>query len=122
CRRSHHSMTKKIFLSALLFVATAASAQDTRPKTTLKVPNKTPTVANAAEAGDAAKLRSLIANGADVNLAQGDGMTALHWAAERGDEAMVKALLTAKASVKATTNIGNYTPLHVAAKTGNPAV
>ena len=115
-------MIKKILLSALLVVATTAGAQDTRPKTTLKVPNKTPAVANAAEMGDAAKVRSLLARGADVNQAQGDGMTALHWAAERGDAGMVNALLAAKASVKATTNIGSYTPLHIAAKTGNPAV
>ncbi len=104
------------------FAPLSAGAQDTRPRTTLKVPNKTPAVANAAMDGEAAKVRSLIATGADVNVPQGDGMTALHWAAERGDAALVNALLAAKASVKATTNVGNYTPLHVAAKTGNPAV
>jgi len=117
-------MKKSLATVAILVLTASAqlSGQDTRPKTTLKLPAKTPAVANAAEVGDAAKVRSLLANGADVNLAQGDGMTALHWAAERGDASMVNALLAAKASVKATTSIGNYTPLHVAAKTGNPAV
>ncbi|HEX7937770.1 MAG TPA: ankyrin repeat domain-containing protein, partial [Gemmatimonadaceae bacterium] len=117
-------MKKSLAAVAILCLSFAAQsrAQDTRARTTLKVPSKTPTVANAAEMDDAAKVRALIASGADVNQPQGDGMTALHWASEHGDAALVNALLAAKADVKATTHIGNYTPLHVAAKTGNPAV
>ena len=42
-------------------------------------------VADAAMAGDAGTVRALIAGGADVNAAQGDGMTALHWAAFHDD-------------------------------------
>ena len=38
-------------------------------------------VADAAMAKDAAAVRQLLKEGADVNAAQGDGMTALHWAA-----------------------------------------
>ena len=38
--------------------------------------------------GDVATVRALIARRADVNAPQGDGMTALHWAADRGDSAM----------------------------------
>lgn len=49
-------------------------------------------------------------------------MSALHWAAERGDVALAKMLLTAGANVNAVTRIGAYTPLHVAAKNGNAAV
>ena len=79
-------------------------------------------VADAAMKGDLVTLRVLIGRGADVNAAQGDGMTALHWAAERGDSAMIAVLLRAKANVGAVTRIGAYTPLHIAAKTGNPAV
>ena len=30
-------------------------------------------------------MRTLLKQGSDVNAAQGDGMTALHWAAQRGD-------------------------------------
>jgi uncharacterized protein len=81
-----------------------------------------PTVANAAMAGDTATVRRLVASGANVNIAQGDGMTALHWAAERGDVAMANALIKAHASVKAVTREASYTPLHIASKNGNAAV
>jgi ankyrin repeat protein len=79
-------------------------------------------VADAAMKGDLASVRALIARGANVNDAQGDGMTALHWAAERGDSAMTAVLLRAKANAGATTRIGDYTPLHVAAKGGRAPV
>ena len=75
-------------------------------------------VADAAMKGDVAAVRALIAQRADVNAAQGDGMTALHWAAERGDSAMTAVLIRAKANASATTRIGDYTPLHIAAKGG----
>ena len=79
-------------------------------------------VADAAMKRDLATVRTLITRGASVNLAQGDGMTALHWAAEAGDSAMTAVLLRAKANVRAVTRIGEYTPLHIAARTGNAAV
>ena len=41
-------------------------------------------VAEAAAQGDLEAVRTLLRDGADVNAAQGDGMTALHWAAENG--------------------------------------
>ena len=43
--------------------------------------------------------KTLIARRLDVNAPQGDGMTALHWAADRGDSTMAAELLRAKASV-----------------------
>ncbi len=43
-------------------------------------PPSTP-VADAAMRGDANAVKSLLEQGADVNAPQGDGMTALHWAA-----------------------------------------
>src|SRR5688500_16261511 len=116
-------MSNRLRLAACgLFVATALAAQDTRPSTTVRVPSKTPAGANAAMDGDRAKLQQLVQSGADVNLAQGDGMTALHWAAEHGDSAMAATLLRSRANVKATTRIGDYTPLHVAARNGSAAV
>ena len=75
-------------------------------------------VADAAMRGDAQAVRALIAQGVDVNTPQGDGMTALHWAAERADAALVRVLLEAGARVDAATRIGDYTPLHLAAKAG----
>ena len=79
-------------------------------------------VAEAAMRGDGATVRALVASGADVNVAQGDGMTALHWAANRGDSTMAVVLLRAKARLSATTRIGGYTPLHVASQSGAAGV
>lgn len=55
-------------------------------------------------------------------LAQGDGMTPLHLAAERGDHELAVSLLKAGADPAAVTRIGRYTPLHVAAKGGHHLV
>src|SRR5687768_5605659 len=71
-------------------------------------------VADAAMQADAAAVRSLVTAGEDVNAAQGDGMTALHWAVRRGEPEMVRMLLAAGANVRATTRLGNYTPLLLA--------
>ncbi len=79
-------------------------------------------VADAAMRGDTETVRSLLREGADVSAAQGDGMTALHWAAERGDVAMAEILIYAGANVGATTRLGDYTPLHLASKAGNAQV
>ncbi len=79
-------------------------------------------VADAAMRGDLAAVRALLADGADVNAAQGDGMTALHWAAERGDADLARMLLYAGAAIEPVTRIGGYTPLHVAARSGSAAV
>ena len=66
--------------------------------------------------GDHDAVRSLLAEGWDVNAAQGDGMTALHWAVRRGDVALGEALIYAGGDVHAGTRIGRYTPLHMAAR------
>ncbi|MBU01097.1 MAG: hypothetical protein CME14_07510, partial [Gemmatimonadetes bacterium] len=52
-------------------------------------------VADAAMTGNLEAVRGLLRQGADVNAAQGDGMTALHWAAERAQLEMVEVLLYA---------------------------
>ena len=75
-------------------------------------------VADAAMRGDAGAVRALIVEGADVNAPQGDGMTALHWAARNRDAALVRDLLEAGAKVGAGTRIGRYTPLHLASDAG----
>ena len=79
-------------------------------------------VADAAMKGDRDAVRSLLKQGADVSAARGDGMTALHFAAERGDAVMTEMLVYAGANVSAVTRIGQYTPLHLASRAGNPAV
>jgi ankyrin repeat protein len=79
-------------------------------------------LADAAMKGDIAAVRALLKQRADVNGAQGDGMTALHWAAERGDSAIAALLVGARANVDAVTRIADYTPLHIAGKTGSAGV
>ena len=75
-------------------------------------------VADAARRGDLEEVRLLLREGADVNAPMGDGMTALHWAAQRGDAEMGATLLVAGARTSAGTRIGRYTPLHLAARGG----
>lgn len=87
----------------------------------LPYPGDSP-VADAAEAGDVEAVRALVRDGGDVNAAQGDGMTALHWAAFREDVALAEMLLFAGANLDASTRLGAYTPLLVASKTGNAAL
>ena len=70
---------------------------------------------DAARRGDVAAVRGLLDRGASVNDAQGDGMTALHWAAYNDDVESAKLLLTRGASVDAVTRNGKLTPLMVAA-------
>jgi ankyrin repeat protein len=77
---------------------------------------------DAARRGDIVAVRSALKDGADVNAAQGDGLTALHMAAESGNVEVAKALLGAGAKVAATTRIGAYTPLHIASAGAHTAV
>ena len=80
------------------------------------------TIAEAAMGRDGDTVRRLLKQGADVNAAQGDGMTALHWAAMNGDAALAETLLYAGANPRATTRLGGYTALHLASQTGARAV
>jgi ankyrin repeat protein len=73
-------------------------------------------VADAAKRGDKAQVRALIRQGADVNAPQGDGMTALHWAALKGDLELTDLLIQSQAKLDPVTRLGAYTPLHLAAK------
>ena len=85
------------------------------------VPTAEPLI-DAAKQGDADAVRYLLADGADVNAAQGDGMTALHWAADGGHADVADLLLSAGAEVEAKTRVGSYTPLHLAARSGHRPV
>jgi len=79
-------------------------------------------VADAAMRNDLAAVRSLLEHSSDVQAPQGDGMTALHWAADLGNQTMAGLLLAAGANPLSETRIGRYTPMHVAAKGGHAAV
>jgi ankyrin repeat protein len=79
-------------------------------------------IADAAMHEDRDAIRSLIKQKADVNAAQGDGMTALHWVAFHDDLESAKLLLAAGANVKAATRDGAITPLFIACNNGNAAM
>jgi ankyrin repeat protein len=79
-------------------------------------------IADASMRNDAAQVRLLVANGAEVNAAHGDGMTGLHWAAENGNPEIASILLESGADVEAVTRLGAYRPLHLAARRGNASV
>ena len=49
-------------------------------------------------------------------------MTALHWAAMKGDAELAQMLIFAGANIKATTRLGAYTPLFLAAQQGHGKV
>ena len=94
-------------LAALLALAPVSAAVDAP-------------LADAAMRQDADAIRGLIARGADPDAAHGDGMTALHWAAQRGDIEIVELLRAAGADLEARTRLGSHTPLHVASRSARP--
>ena len=79
-------------------------------------------IADAAKARDVAAVKAMLTNGGDVNAAQGDGMTALHWAATHGDTTLTQMLLAAGANIRATTRLGGITALHIASQGGHANV
>ena len=107
--RSHALRIGVGFAAFLVWVAPAVYAADTP-------------VADASMNGEVETVRSLLAGGADVNTAQGDGMSALHWAAFHDDLALAQLLLEAEADVAAATRVGAITPLSLAASNGSAAM
>ena len=77
---------------------------------------------DAARRGDKDALRGLIAAKTDVNEPDGDGTTALHWAAYNDDGDVAELLIRAGASVHAVTRNGALTPLLVASANGSAVV
>src|SRR4026208_1502415 len=63
-------------------------------------------VADAAEQRDTAGIRRLLETGVDVNAAQIDGTTALHWAVYHDDAETVALLVRAGANVNAVNRYG----------------
>ncbi len=97
--------TSAIFLGIAVVLAGAAASAEAP-------------IIDAARRGDAEAVRSLLDQSVDVNAAEGDGMTPLHWAAERGHAGVAELLIAASADVEAKTRIGSYTPLHLASRGG----
>ena len=71
--------------------------------------------------GDAVEARKLIKERVDVDAAEVDGTTALHWAARVNDAETAELLIRAGATVTASNRYG-VTPLSVACKNGNAAI
>src|SRR5947208_4911316 len=114
CPSKELAMLKRTFISGLCLAALltsliSAATVDTR-------------LASAAMNGDLNAVRALISQKLDVNVPQGDGMTALHWAAYKDDLQMAQALIAAGANVKVATRNGAITPITFAARNGNPAM
>ena len=78
-------------------------------------------LADAAMRADRETVRALLQQKIDVNAAQPDGTTALHWAVRRDDLATAQLLLRARAKVDAATRHG-VTPLYLACVNGNAAM
>jgi len=78
-------------------------------------------LADAIENGRRDAALALIAQGADVNAAQADGTTPLHWAAYQLDEDLVQRLLRRGADAS-TANRYGASPLGEAAKAANVAI
>src|SRR6059058_4662608 len=69
-------------------------------------------LAQAVKNGDKATTASLLQQKVDVNSAEADGTTALHWAVRADDLALVDKLIAGGANVKASNRYG-VTPLHL---------
>jgi ankyrin repeat protein len=96
-----------------LSIAMLVSASDTDSSTRL---------ADEAKNGHVAKVHALLHEYVDVNATQGDGMTALHWAAYNDDVEMAELFLGAKANFEARTRVGGLTPLLLASRNGSAAL
>ena len=70
---------------------------------------------------DAELTRELVEQGVDVNVTQGDGATALHWAAHRDDLASAELLIRSGTRVNATNDLG-ATPIQVACESRSGAM
>jgi len=75
-------------------------------------------LSDAVRDGDRATALALLKQHADVNAAEPDGTTALHWAARQDDPDLVDRLIKAGANVKAANRYG-VTPLYLACVNGS---
>jgi ankyrin len=78
-------------------------------------------LADAMMRGDTTTARALLAGGADVNEAQLNGSTPLHWAVYRDDAELAEAFIEAGATLDTRTREG-ISPLYLASLYGNPAM
>jgi len=103
-------------MATLLAVAIALNGQAALGRAAERVP-----LIEAAKSAGAGALRALLAEGANVDAAEADGATALHWASYRDDPDSVDVLIRAGAKVNAANDLG-ATPLWTASLNGSAAV
>ncbi|GEM_PF-5867703 len=89
----------------------------TVPKKYLPTPARYQELINAAQKGDLAEVKALIASGVDVNTKTRSGNTALMWASFEGHAEVGKILIAAKADVNARNEKGE-TALVLASRAG----
>jgi ankyrin repeat protein len=99
---------KRTILTAVLLLTTAGTA--------VAADNS---LAGLIQSGNRDAALKMIASGADVNAAQGDGTTALHWAVYKIDVDLARALLAKGAKADVTNSYGS-SPLAEAVKVANP--
>jgi len=99
-------MSVKVVSASVLWLSVAMSAQAQS------------SLADRIQAGDRKAALALIAQGADVNQAQPDGTTPLHWAVYRVDRELVTALLRKGARAQVVNRYGS-SPLAEAARVAN---
>ena len=115
------NMRKRLHDAASLFATLAAVFASSAALLALPVAahaQSAPAIIEVLKAGDLETARTLVAEGADVNAPQGDGATALHWAAHRNDLDAATWLIEAGADVNAANALG-ATPLWLAAINGS---
>src|SRR6185436_18811117 len=106
-----HQVHKAPFVIFVIFVVQAVILM-------AQAPGGRPPLVDAAKTGNRDALRALIQKGADVNAAEADGSTALHWASYRDDVESADVLLRSGARVNAAIDLG-ATPLWTASLNGS---
>jgi len=100
-----------LVLVSLFSTVTTRAASRTQPDDT-RLPE-------AAQNGDQAEVLALLRDHVSVDSAEGDGTTALHWAAYQNNLALAQELLNAHANANAETRLESVTPLYMASESGS---
>jgi ankyrin repeat protein len=103
------SLIRFLFFATVILAARLTAADEAAP------------LADAAERNDFSAVIALLESKADLNAAQVDGMTALHWAVFHDDAELAERLIKAGADASAANRYG-VTPLSIACTNGNAAI
>jgi len=106
-------MPKTLLRGAILLAVASAAG--------LEAAGNTVRLIDAVKQGNRTAVRALIGQRTNLNAAEPDGMTALHWAVRGNDTQTAQLLIRAGANVKVTSRYG-ITPLALAAQNGNPTL